>query len=284
VWSGGLIMRIFVTGASGFIGSHFVNHALRSGHEVVAHRRSPDSTPRISLTAEPEWISKSLENIAEADLDGVDCLIHLAAAGISPRTAPWDELLKANVASPARLLQVALRAGVRRWIVTGTFAEYGASGRRYQSIPVDATLEPTFPYAASKAAGYLVFRTMAIENAAQLTYLRLFSVFGEGQHETNLWPMLRKAARAGENLPLTPGGQIRDFISVEQVADELLQSVVNRSVKPGVPLVKNVGSGRPQTVREFAETWWRRWEAPGRLEFGALPYRDGEVMRYVPEL
>ncbi len=42
-------MRLFVTGATGFIGSHFVNQALAAGHEVVALRRTEQSRPRIEL-------------------------------------------------------------------------------------------------------------------------------------------------------------------------------------------------------------------------------------------
>ena len=53
---------------------------------------------------------------------------------------------------------------------------------------------------------------------------------------------------------------------------------------PGVPRVRNVGTGRPQSVREFAEHWWREFGARGKLLFGALPYREGEVMRFVPQI
>jgi nucleoside-diphosphate-sugar epimerase len=145
-------------------------------------------------------------------------------------------------------------------------------------------LEPTGPYAASKAAGGLLFRTIAEEKKLKLSYLRLFSVFGEGQHESNLWPMIRRAALVGEDLPLTPGEQVRDFVPVGQVAAELLAAARDETVKPGIPRVRNVGTGRPQTVRQFAEHWWREFGAQGKLLVGALPYRADEVMRYVPQI
>jgi nucleoside-diphosphate-sugar epimerase len=277
-------VRLFVTGAPGFIGSHFVKHALAAGHEVVGLRRSAESQPRIRLAQEPRWLTKSLLDVRPDDLAGADCLVHLAAAGISPRVAPWDELLQWNITAPLQLLATAHDTGVTRWVIAGTFAEYGAAGVRYEFIPPDAPLEPTYAYAASKAAGSVLFQTLARERQASLSYLRLFSVFGEGQHEENLWPMLRRAARAGEDLPMTPGEQVRDFVSVERVATELLAACADPSVKPGVPRVRNFGSGHPQTVRQFAEHWWRRWEAPGTLQFGALPYRTGEVMRFVPQI
>jgi nucleoside-diphosphate-sugar epimerase len=275
-------MRLFVTGATGFIGSHFLNHALAQGHEIVALRRTPESRPRIELAREPNWLTKSLSEVSGSDLRGRDCLVHLAATGISPRVASRDELLKWNVMEPSRLLNKAAEANVKRWVVTGSFAEYGRAGEMYEFIPPDAPLEPTFPYAASKAAGSLMFREIATSEQAQLSYMRLFSVFGPGQHEANLWPTLRRAALAGEDLPLTPGEQVRDFISVEEVAKVILAAALDDSVPPGEPRIRNVGTGHPQSVREFAEHWWQKFEARGKLLFGALPYRADEVMRYVP--
>jgi UDP-glucose 4-epimerase len=277
-------MRLFVTGATGFIGSHFVAHALAAGHEVVAHRRAESSRPRIAMVREPGWVTGSLAEVSERELAGADVLVHLAAVGISPRVAKWDELLQWNIAVPAKLLLTAARVGVTRWIVTGSFAEYGSAGLRYEFIPPDAPLEPTYPYAASKAAASVLFRTLATEQRARLSYLRLFSVYGEGQHESNLLPMIRKAAFAGDDLPLTPGEQLRDFIAVERVAVELLAEVQDSTVESGGPRVRNIGTGRPQTVRAFAEHWWREFGASGKLLVGALAYREGEVMRFVPQI
>lgn len=240
--------------------------------------------PRIALTREPAWLTRSMDQIADRDLAGIDVVVHLAAAGISPRVSTWDDLLQWNVVVPARLLLTAANAGVTRFVATGSCFEYGRAGERYEFIPPNAPLEPTGAYAGSKAAAAVLFCTIATEKKLQLSYLRLFSVFGVGQHEGNLWPMIRRAALGGENLSLTPGEQVRDFIGVEHVAAELLAAAGDEAVEPGVPRVRNVGEGRPQTVRHFAEHWWREFGAQGKLLVGELPYRSDEVMRYVPQL
>jgi len=277
-------VRIFITGATGFIGSHLMNHALSAGHEVVALRRTAESMPRVGPVREPAWLTRSMRQVTERDLAGTDVLVHLAAAGISPRSSGWDELLEWNVVAPAQLLLTAASAGVRRIVAAGSCLEYGRAAARYEFIPPDAPLEPTGAYAASKAAGGVLLRAIAEEKKLRLSYARLFSVYGVGQQESNLWPMIRRAALEGADLPMTPGEQIRDFISVENAARGLLALACDESVESGLPRIRNLGAGRPQSVRQFAEQWWREFGARGKLLFGALPYRGDEVMRYVAQV
>jgi nucleoside-diphosphate-sugar epimerase len=124
-----------------------------------------------------------------------------------------------------------------------------------------------------------------MEHRLKLQYLRIFQVFGEGEAETRLWPSLRKAALAGEDFSLTSGEQVRDFTNVSKVARDLVDSLSTfPNVDPGEPLVKHVSKGQPMSLKEFVEHWWDEWGAKGKLRFGEEPYRDGEVMRYVPEL
>jgi nucleoside-diphosphate-sugar epimerase len=275
-------MRLFVTGATGFIGSHFVEHAIAEDHEVFALRRHPDSKSVIPWTHQPEWLDGNLQSLREQDLAGIDAIVHLAAAGVSPKVADWKELKRANISATLRLCRLAAAIDASL-VVTGTFSEYGLSGSRYELIPPDAPLEPTYPYAVSKATGAVLACGFARAENIRLAWLRLFSVYGEGQYSGNLWPSLRAAALAGEDFPLTLGEQIRDFIPVKDVVRQLLAACLGRDLYlPRMPLILNIGTGRPQTVRSFCEFWWRTWDAKGSLQFGALPYRAGEVMRYVP--
>lgn len=276
-------MHIFVTGATGFIGSHFVRLAINSGHQVSALKRDNLSKPKISWPRDPHWIESSILDLKAEHLQGVNAIVHFAAAGVSPRTATWQELEKVNVHSTLYLCELAKLIG-SCISISGSFAEYGLSGNRFSLIPPSAPLEPTFPYAASKAASSVLATSFARFEGIQLTYFRIFNAYGDGQFEGNLWPSLRSAALSGENFPLTPGEQIRDFIDVETVAKWFLASIDRTMQQPNEPLVVNVGSGNPQTIADFCQYWWKEWGASGKLEIGALPYRKGEVMRYVPEI
>ena len=273
-------MKIFVTGGTGFIGSHFLNQAHAAGHEIVALRRSPDSVPRIPLTKEPVWVDKAMNQVTADDLEGCDALVHLAAFGATPQPATWQSCFKINVVDSLHLVESANTAGVARIIAAGSYAEYGASGPRYEFIPLDAPLEPKGPYAASKAAFFMALRAFTASNSMRLAYGRIFSAYGEGQYEKNLWPSLRLAAKAGENFEMTHGEQIRDFIAVERVAAWFVESLVQEKAF----YIANVASGEPVMLADFCRYWWKQFGAKGQLKFGALPYRDNEVMRYVPEV
>ena len=277
-------MRLFLTGGTGFIGSHVLAAALAAGHEVLALRRSPASVPVIPLPGAPEWCEGDLASLEASALEGVEAVLHLASAGVSPKPASWDELVQANVAGSLRLLERAAAAGVRRCVVAGSSHEYGNAARRFEAIPPDAPLEPLSPYGASKAAAFQLLRAFAIAQSLELFYGRIFSAYGEGQFEGNFWPSLRRAALAGDDFPMTSGRQVSDFIPVDEVASHLLAACARPDVAAGVPLVTNIGSGAATSLLAFAEAEWGRLGATGRLRPGVLPDRPDQIERYVPDL
>ena len=272
-------MKLFVTGATGFVGGHFARLAIACGHHVVAPRRSPVAPAGLDGV---DWRDVALDHVDARELEGCDALLQFAAAGVSPRPASRAEMTRWNVDVPLALMERAREAGVKRVVIAGSFAEYGISANHYNLIPPDAPLLPTTSYAASKAACFVSAHALAMELEIELCWLRIFSAFGEGQFASNFWPALRKAALAGENFAMTRGEQIRDYIAVEAVAERFLQAATRTDIIAGRPHVANVGTGQPVTMADFARTWWKRWNATGQLEVGKLPYRPNEVMRFVP--
>jgi len=244
-------MRLFVTGSTGFIGSHFVRAALAAGHDVTA-LRFPGTQPVIPIPDSDRltWIDGDLNAFLTAhsafrlmprspsaiipppSAEGPapssfssSALVHLAAYGVSPQTCTWQKAFQINVSDSLALMERAIESGIGRIVVSGSCVEYGQSAGRYENIPSDAPLEPVGPYAASKAAQSIAASALCREKGIALAILRLFTVFGEGQHPANFWPSLKKAALAGEDFPMTPGEQVRDFIPVDDVAQAFLKAV-----------------------------------------------------------
>lgn len=277
-------MKLFLTGATGFIGSHVLAAALGAGHQVRALCRSPQVASAALAHQGLEWQQGTLASLDSSQFEGCDAVLHLASAGVSTKQVPWSVLLEVNVAGSLRLVEQAHAAGVRRFVVAGSAHEYGRAALRYNAIPPDAPLEPVNPYGASKAAAFQLLRGFAIDRKLELFYGRIFTAYGDGQYPGNFWPSLQRAAQAGEDFPMTSGRQISDFIPVAAVAGHLLASCSRADIIPGCPLVTNVGLGRTTTLLEFAQAEWERLGATGRLIPSALPDRVDQIDRYVPDL
>jgi len=275
-------MRIFVTGGTGFIGSHFLHEALSEGHDLVAIKRK-NSEPRIPLGHEPRWVEGDLEADYSEELSGCDTLVHLAGYGVDPKDSDWQESFRWNVDASLQLWLSAINAGVKRLVICGSCFEYGKSGEGQELISTTTPLLPQSSYAASKAAASMLAVGLAASKNVEVVILRPFHVFGEGESAHRLWPSLRKSALAGEDFKMTKGEQIRDFIPVEKVVKDILNAVDSELLNTGA-VIKNVGTGKPQSILEFSKFWWDHFEAKGKLLIGAIDYRENEVMRYVPQI
>jgi len=275
-------MTILITGGTGFIGSYLLHELLNAGHKVVAVRRR-GAMPAIFLKHQPKWLERSLVNLTSDDMEGIDTVIHLASAGVSPKQASWEELYQINVEAGCHLIQKAHQAGVRRIVVAGSCFEYGAEAESWERIPPSAPLRPSIPYGASKAAGFLMMHAIASRLPIELVYARIFTAYGEGQFSGNLWPSLRHAAVAGDDFPMTLGEQILDFIPVIEVARHLRIAAERSDVELAHPLVVNIGTGKGLRVVDFAMQQWELFGATGRLVPGAIAGRNGQVSRLVAD-
>lgn len=273
--------KIALSGGTGFIGSHFLKQALDAGHKITAIRRTPSSVTRIPLVQSPCWIDRQLDEVSISDLSGSDVLVHLAA---HTGNVPYDNLancLHWNLISVLTLFEKARLAGIKQYIVAGSCFEYGRSGERFEEIPTNAPLEPTNSYAASKSAASIALCQWAKEHNLHLEILRVFHVYGEGELESRFWPSLRKAALSGNDFPMTLGEQIRDFQPVDRVAKVFLSRAASSYIQSELS-IHNLSSNNFLSIREFAIQKWSNFSARGSLLIGELPYRDNEIMKFVP--
>ena len=275
-------MYFFLTGGTGFVGSHFIRQALIKSHNLKAIKRSEKSDVKIILKNKPSWIVKNFSDLQINDFQNCEVLIHLAAHSAN---FPYDTLencIKFNVTETLNLFNIAYSAGIRKFVMTGSCFEYGKKGEEYKFIPPDASLFPTQTYPTSKAMASILITQWALERKVSLKILRLFQIYGEGELQTRLWPTLKEKALKGEDLEMTYGEQIRDFIKVEDVAKIILEESVN--MKENTISIKNVGSGNPKKLKDFVYEAWEGLNAKGSIILGSIPYRDNEVMRFVPNI
>ena len=278
-------MRIFLTGGTGFVGSNLLKYFLDNKDQVTALKRSKESQTKVLLNNQPDWVVSSFNEVEEKYFKDIDLLIHLAAHSAQP---PYDNLQNCtihNVIEPINLFEKAFNAGVRKFLVAGSCFEYGLSANSYESIPPEATLFPTDTYPASKAMASIAFIQWAIEKKVSLSIQRLFHVYGDGESKKRFYPALKDSALKGKDFSISKGEQIRDIseigLSIKTLYKES-ERIINTN-KYDVR-VNNIGSGNKLSMKTFAQKLWSEFNAKGKLNIGSLPYRDREIMRYVPDL
>ena len=275
-------MNILITGGSGFIGSYLIKtlNKLELNIFLLTRGTNPIKKNYSNIT----FLNKSLEDLELNDFVGIEVVVHLAAKGVSPKKASIEEMNLINAKISLKLIKLALNAGVRRFISTGTCLEYGQEANKWPKIPPYASLKPLTPYAKSKAESFKLLNEFAYLNEIEFYYGRIFSAYGEGQYEKNFWPSLKVAADSGEDFHMTSGEQIRDFILVDDVANHLKCAVFRSDLKKGLPFVVNIGSGKGMKLKNFAESQWKKFNAKGKLIIGSTRSRPNEIKRMVANI
>ena len=271
-------MTVAVTGAGGFVGRALVRRLLERGAEVVAFVRPGGATALRGLVAvrEADFERPAEAAAAVARVQPRLCY-HLAATGAVVRDADDGRVVTVNALGPFELAR-ALGGNAGRLVTAGSSSEYG---------PVEGPMSeerasaPDDVYGAAKAAGHLLARAAATAAGLELCHLRLFAVYGPGEDERRLIASVARALVAGRPVDLTPGGQVRDFVYVDDVVDALLAAGEAPAVT-GEAL--NVGTGTQTSVREACLLLARAAGAdPALLRFGALPYRRDERFAWCAE-
>jgi nucleoside-diphosphate-sugar epimerase len=243
-------VKVVVTGAAGFIGSHLTESLLAAGHEVTGVDAFTDYYAR---SAKERNLEKSRDHrafrLVEGRLQDLDLrpvlenvgqVFHLAAqAGVR---ASWGRefahYTDHNVLATQRLLEAARSAGGPRVVYASSSSVYGEA----PALPLreDARCEPVSPYGVSKLAaehlGVLYHRNFGLP----VVSLRYFTVYGPRQRPDMAFHRFLRAARDGEPIHVFGDGQqTRDFTFVSDIVAATRAAA--DSGRPGS--VYNVGGG-----------------------------------------
>ena len=261
-------MRVLVTGGAGFIGSNLVDALLARGDEVTV-LDDLSSGRRENLDERARLVEGSVTD-PPGDLGEPEVVFHLAAQ-IDVRKAVADPAFDAriNVGGTASMLELARRAGTRRFVLASTGgAIYGDA--EAVPTPESAPPAPISPYGASKAAAELYLDLYSRLHELSTVALRFANVYGPRQDprlEGGVVAIFTAAARAGETGTVFGDGlQTRDFVFVRDVVDALIAAS-----ESGVTGAYNVGTGEETSVLDLA--------AAVGLAVEHAPERPGEVRR-----
>ena len=270
-------MKILITGGSGFIGSHIVEHYQGIAEEIrvldnlrTGYRRNLDGLQHTFI----EGSVTDREAVAKA-MEGVEYVFHLAALVSVPESmAKPGECVDINVHGLLNVLEEAAAAGVRKLVFASSAAVYGDN----PTVPKVETMlpEPKSPYAITKLDGEYYLGMFQSEGRLETAALRFFNVFGPRQDPKGAYAaavpiFIEKAARNEDITIFGDGGQTRDFIYVKDIVGAL----VFAAETPGVTGLFNAGYGGQITINELANSLIESAQSSSRVLHA--PERPGDV-------
>jgi UDP-glucose 4-epimerase len=279
---------VLLTGGLGYVGGRLALSLREAQHAVRCGTRN-------SALGAPAWFAemqmahldwKSIESLVQA-CKGVDCVIHLAAMNEVESLRDPVGALQMNGLSSLQLLEAAKLAGVRRFIYFSTAHVYGSPLQG--SINETSLPRPVHPYAIThKVAEDFVLAAHDHKQIEGIVF-RLSNGFGAPvSPNVGRWTLLvndlcRQAATTGELRLHSSGSQLRDFITLGDVA-RAVNHVLQLDADQLANGLFNLGGNRVMSIFEMTERIAARWRAMTGREIPILrPAGDGtppSMLRY----
>ena len=259
-------MRVLLTGAAGFIGSHVATRLLGRGDQVVGldnfdetlypatlHQRNVDAVgPGLQLVRGDLTSEETLDSLFGAH--GFDAVVHLGAlAGVRPSLQQPLRYEHVNVRGTLLVLEAMRRHGVTRLVCASSSSVYGARNE----VPfreTDPAVHPASPYAATKRAAELLCDTYASLYGPRIASLRFFTVYGPRQRPEMAIASFARHILDGTPLPFFGDGTTaRDYTYIDDIVDGVVASLDSTADGGSTDghLVYNLGGSRTTTLAQL---------------------------------
>ncbi|MGW5879067.1 dTDP-glucose 4,6-dehydratase [Nocardiopsis terrae] len=254
-------MRVLVTGAAGFIGSHYTRTLLAGGYtgldrvDVTALDTLGYAGRRDNLPAEHPRLTFVRGDVCDPVLmrdivPGHDAVVHFAAESHVDRSLEAAGVfVRVNVQGTQNLLEACLSGGVERVVHVSTDEVYGSLSEG--SWSEESPLLPNNPYSASKAAADLIVRAYVRTHGLDASVTRCTNNYGPRQHSEKFIPSSITRVLTGREITLYgDGSHVREWLHV----DDHCRAIHLVLMKGTTGRVYNVGGGDGLTNRHMART------------------------------
>ncbi len=269
-------MKVLVTGATGFIGSHFVKKSLENGwsthavvregsnHSILQHGRLSPSTHLYNGTLE------SLIDIVNTTKPNV--VVHVASCFIAEhKPQDVDRLVSSNLLFGTQLLEAMSLGGIRNFLNVGT------SWQHFE----DRDYSPVCLYAATKEAFEKLLQYYVEVRSINAVTLKLYDTYGPGDERKKLFFLFKSLmSPLAKPLQMSPGEQLLNLVHIDDVisAFEQALALLERGEAP-----KNncftVAASESITLKDLVALVEQITHKKLPIEWGRRPYRGREVMR-----
>jgi len=282
-------VKILVTGAAGFIGSHLCERLLGAGHDVVS-LDSFDTFYDPAIKERNLATSRHFESFEEVRGDirdpatyarlpeDIDTVVHLAArAGVRPSIDDPHLYVDVNLRGTILLLDFMRERGIRRLLFGSSSSVYGDTA----SVPFsegDPGDRPISPYAATKRAGELLVHAHGHLFGMGAICLRFFTVYGPRQRPDLAIHKFARMMCAGEAIPMFGDGRSeRDYTYIDDILDGVEGALGLLEKHPDVYDVVNLGGARTISLRDMIAQVGIAMGAEPRIS--KMPAQPGDVLR-----
>lgn len=236
-------MRIFITGAGGFVGINLVSFLVDQGHTVAVSSSAKNNLADILKTK--TYHVNFYDGIDVLSFDDLkrdmklfkpDAVVHLAAYGNSPAHDDERRIVQTNLVGAYNILAATKMLRVRQVVMVGSSSEYGVIDKMSpSSLP-----EPNTMYAASKVGATMLSQAFSNLYGQSVVILRPFTLFGEREASSRLIPTLVRNMMQGKKITLAING-VHDWVFVEDFCRMIEWYSTDNNHYPGQ--VFNFGSG-----------------------------------------
>lgn len=279
-------MNVLVVGGAGYIGSHCVRQLIAAGHRPVILDNLVFGH-RAAVPADLAFYDADLGNEDAVAMilrkEGIDLVMHFAAfAYVGESVQNPLKYYFNNCVATYHLLRTMLRVGVKKFVFSSTCATFGA----VEQLPIteETPQHPINPYGQTKLDMEHALKALAQADGVSFAAFRYFNAAGAAEDgsigedhdpESHLIPLAIYAAQGrtkeltvfGTDYPTPDGTCLRDYVHVDDLSRAHI-AAFGKLEKPGTALFYNLGTGKPNSVREIINAVER---ASGRK----VPVKEG---------
>ena len=256
--------NVLVTGGFGFVGKQIVNQLDSHFCKTTVIIRPENESEFIKYNSNAEYIItedmfRENEYWWKNQCKNIDIIIHAAWYA---KPGEYHNSLKniSCLTGSLEMVKGAIQAGVQKIVGIGTCLEYDSN---FKVFDINSPLNPNGLYSSTKAALYLILKDWLQKADVKFAWCRLFYLYGEGENEERLVPFIHKKLKNNEDVELSTGNQIRDYLDVKEAGRQIAHVAIN-----DLEGVYNICSGIPLTVRQISENVAREYNKLDKLKFG----------------
>jgi len=271
-------MNIFITGATGFLGSHIAGYLAKKGHRLIASKRTKSCMDKcVSFYKDVKWVDSNELNWAEEVISfKPELIIHTAWSGVGAATRDDLETQRKNIDFMTEILHIAEKVEVKKLISLGSQAEYGIfAGKATEAYEV----KPVDNYGKVKLDVLELLRNFCNMKGIEWYWLRVFSVLGTNENPEWLVPQTITKLKNDHSIALTGGEQLYDYLYVDDFLERLNQVIEYKLNASGI---YNLCSGRAVQIKQLLLSIANALGVnTNLLQFGAILYRTNQNMNIV---